>query len=186
MKKKKEDDRQIMSAEEQRFMAQSGLLQWTDAAWRQASRTYDIYDEMRKSIKNGADERKNLALSVHAECHFFVVAAWKVIDYRDWTLEIGLFSTDLFSGIDRFDRKMIKDIRDMREHDVDYFRGKGHAKDRWLYSTRAYSCDASSLTGTMIGGRLDYLAFGIAARRLHSAIVAIGFEAPAPWSATMR
>jgi hypothetical protein len=44
----------------------------------------------------------------------------------------------------------------MREHVVDYFKGEGLEKDRWMIDTLEFSADASSVVGNMIGGRLDW------------------------------
>lgn len=54
----------------------------------------------------------------------------------------------------------------MREHVVEYFQGKGHYKDRWVFDHPEYAADASSCVGTMIGGRLDYSKFAVEAVRL--------------------
>jgi hypothetical protein len=54
----------------------------------------------------------------------------------------------------------------MREHVVDYFIGLGNTPDRWNVETPEYKADASSVVGTMIGGRLDWIKFGGAAERL--------------------
>jgi hypothetical protein len=66
----------------------------------------------------------------------------------------------------------------MREHVVDYFRGAGNAKGRWVAETPDYKADASSVVGTMIGGRLDWIAFGTAAERLLPQLLA----EPIPYS----
>jgi hypothetical protein len=60
----------------------------------------------------------------------------------------------------------IRDLRNMREHIVDYFTGAGNARNRWVVETPEYKADASSVVGTMIGGRLDWIALGGAAERL--------------------
>jgi hypothetical protein len=69
-----------------------------------------------------------------------------------------------FREIDRFSVQDIKDVRDMREHVLDYFQGGGKFPERWR--TPDGTADASSLNGTLIGGRLDWAAFGEAAKRL--------------------
>jgi hypothetical protein len=56
----------------------------------------------------------------------------------------------------------------MREHVVDYFKGEGLEKDRW---TPEFSADASSVVGNMIGGRLDWVKFSDAAKRLLPALL---------------
>lgn len=54
----------------------------------------------------------------------------------------------------------------MREHVVDYFQGHGLAAQRWFAETPDFKADASSVIGTMIGGRLDWIKFAAAAERL--------------------
>lgn len=65
----------------------------------------------------------------------------------------------------------------MREHVVDYFRGLGWEPDRWISKTADYQADASARVGNMIGGWLDWLAFGAAAERLLPQLLA----EPIPW-----
>ena len=54
----------------------------------------------------------------------------------------------------------------MREHLVEYFQGHGHSTERWFVETPQFIADASSVVGTMIGGRLDWIQFAAAAGRL--------------------
>ena len=54
----------------------------------------------------------------------------------------------------------------MREHVIGYFKGEGHFYDQWTVETPEYRADASARSGPMIGGRLDWVAFGAAAARL--------------------
>jgi hypothetical protein len=68
--------------------------------------------------------------------------------------------------VDQFSAQDIRDLRNMREHVRDYFAGAGNAQDRWTVVTPEYQADAGSVVGTMIGGRLDWVAFGAAAERL--------------------
>jgi hypothetical protein len=71
-----------------------------------------------------------------------------------------------FGEIDQFSKQDIRDLRNMREHVVDYFKGEGNSPARWFFETPHYKADASSVIGTMIGGRLDWVKFGSAAERL--------------------
>ena len=50
----------------------------------------------------------------------------------------------------------------MREHIVDYFKGDGIRPDDWIVE----GVDASSIMGTRIGNRLDWIEFGAAAGRV--------------------
>ncbi len=55
----------------------------------------------------------------------------------------------------------------MRSHVTDYFGGKGKDRDRWIFGTPdGGKADASSVVGTLIGGRLDWVALGAAAHGL--------------------
>jgi hypothetical protein len=69
----------------------------------------------------------------------------------------------------------------MREHIVEYFRGGGHSSERWVVETPEYKADASSVVGTMIGGRLDWMQFAIAAERL----LLVLLEQPIPYPTTV-
>ena len=71
-----------------------------------------------------------------------------------------------FSEIDKFDAQDTRDLRNMREHVVAYFQGRGNYQDRWFVETPEFKADASTLVGNIIGGRLDYKAFAEAASRL--------------------
>ena len=102
----------------------------------------------------------------HSECHFFAIAAHKLLEYREWVLTFGLCSSVDFREIAQFSVQDIRDLRNMREHVLDYLKGAGNAHDRWTVETPEYRADASSVVGTMIGGREDWVAFGAAATRL--------------------
>src|SRR5208283_2756652 len=69
-----------------------------------------------------------------------------------------------FSEIDSYSRQDIKNLRNKREHVLEYFRGE--STSGWIVETPEYNADASSFVGTLIGGRLDWDAFGAAAQRL--------------------
>jgi hypothetical protein len=75
---------------------------------------------------------------------------------RDWVRTFGLCSSVDFGEVDQFSEQDIKDLRDMREHAVDYLRGVGREPDRWI----------------VIGRRLDWVAFGAAAERLLQRLLA--------------
>jgi hypothetical protein len=156
----------IMSTDQERFMAFEGLTQWTQAAVTQSARVSAARDQQTREVMLNSVMRRHAVLAFHSECHFFVIAAQKVIEYRDWTLSFGLCASVDFGEIDQFSTKDIKDLRDMREHVVGYFKGEGHRPTRWVSETPDYKADASSVVGTMIGGRLDWVKFGDAAERL--------------------
>ena len=77
-----------------------------------------------------------------------------------------LYANVDFGEIDAFSEQDIKDLRNMHEHVVEYFQGHGLASERWFAETPHFKADASSVVGTMIGGRLDWIKFVAAAERL--------------------
>ena len=162
-----------MSADEERFMAFEGLVQWTQAVVLQSERIaiaknrLGDFDLMRNAVT-----RRQAILASHTEDHFFAIAANKLIEYRNWVLTFGLCASVDFSAIDRFSKQDIRDLRNMREHIVEYFRGDGRSSDRWVVETPEYKADASSVVGTMIGGRLDWAQFAAAAEQLLPALLA--------------
>jgi hypothetical protein len=163
----------IMSAEAERFMAFMGLIQWTQAVISQSERVEQAQRKMRdKEGLHDAAQRQERMLAMHTECHFFSVAAYKLIEHRSWVRTFGLCETVDFSKVDQFSVKDIRDLRNMREHVVDYFQGSGHAKERWVVETPEFSADASSIAGTLIGGRLDWVAFSAVAKDLLRALLA--------------
>ncbi|MBI5950477.1 MAG: hypothetical protein HY865_02365 [Chloroflexi bacterium] len=92
------------------------------------------------------------------EEHFFVTSVSKSID---WLKEVKKFKPELSSNIDRFIHAFpeTKDLRNMREHDVDYFKGEGKAQGRFVRPLTDVTIDASASmsdkNGYLIGGRLN-------------------------------
>jgi hypothetical protein len=157
----------IMTVDEESFMAFEGLFQWTQAVVMQSARV-SAADKPQFAPGAAPGQRRKAVLAFHTECHFFAIAAYKLLEYREWVLSFGLCASVDFAEIDRFSAQDIRDLRDMREHVVGYFSGKGWFPERWV----AGDGDASSRNGSLIGGRLDWLAFGAAAERLLSQLLA--------------
>jgi hypothetical protein len=157
----------IMSDADQRFMAFEGLVQWTAATIEQGKRIADAASKM-----VGQENARLLAAQVRSEHHYFSIAANKVLEHRDWVLQMGLCSKVDFTMLDQFSSRDIRDLRNMREHVVDYFKGLGKDKPRWVIETPEFKADASSLVGTLIGGRLDWKLFVVAAGKLLPALLA--------------
>jgi hypothetical protein len=158
----------IMTRGQERYMAFDGLIQWTQAVVTQSARVSEARDRQSAalSITSEPMQRRQDILAFHTECHFFVIAAHKLLEYRDWALTFALFASVDFGEIDSFSARHIGDLRDMRTHIIDYFSGRRHEPDRWVEKTSDSNTDASGVTLTMIGGRLDWIAFGAAAERL--------------------
>ncbi|MCA6110468.1 hypothetical protein [Bradyrhizobium cenepequi] len=148
----------IMTLDQERFMAFEGLVQWTACTIEQGKKIERATERQRKSSASGM-ERRIASAMVRCEHHYFAIAANKVCEHREWVARLGLCEGVDFTSLDEFSRSDIKDLRDMREHVIDYFEGIGRAKDRWVARGAEYSADASSSVGTIIGGRLDWLRF---------------------------
>jgi len=153
----------IMSADQERFMAFEGLVQWTSAVIAQADRLANA--RLPKAVMS-PEERRAAIYDRQCQAHYFVVAAWKLLEHRKWVTAFGLCTNIDFSEIDAFSEGHIRDLRNMREHVVEYFQGRGRNNGRWMIQTPEYRADASSIVGTKIGGRLDWKAFSKAAHRL--------------------
>ena len=160
-------------------MAFEGLVQWTQAVATQSARVSEARDHLR-SILDQTEDRQQRRQALHAfrsEGHLFAIAAYKLLEYRDWVQTFGLCASVDFGEVNGFSADDIKDLRDMREHVIDYFGGIGREPDRWSVKTPDYQADASAVAGTMIGGRLDWVAFGAAAERMLRQLLA----EPIPW-----
>ncbi len=113
------------------------------------------------------------------EEHFFVMSVSKAID---WLKEVKKFRLELSSEIDGFlqDFPDAKDLRNMREHDVDYFHGKGNAQNRFIKTLADMTVDASasisSAEGYLIGGRLNVQKAVRAAQKLYPKVEKAALE----------
>lgn len=166
MRRSKTPTTPIMTPAEERFMAFEGLVQWTQSVASQSTRVSAAAAALSDSISKAPDIRRRALLALQTECHFFAIAAHKLIEFLDWSRELQLCDGMDLAEIDSFDKDDICDLRNMREHVTQYFKGNGHFKPRWAKGTPQFSADASSIVGNLIGGRLDWVKFGGAATRL--------------------
>jgi hypothetical protein len=152
----------IMTPDQARFMAFEGLLKWTNAVVVQAARI----SEAQKHVSDLDLNTRRLAIgSFQAECDYLAIAANKLLEFKEWTVEdFGLCTAVDFSEIESFSRDDIRALRNKREHILEYF--KGESTSGWWVETADYKGDASGVAGALIGGRLDWRAFGAAAQRL--------------------
>lgn len=171
----------IMPEDNEKFMAHAGLIQWTQAAFEQAVTVTAASDRLRlREEMMDLSRRLNATNAFHTQCHFFVISANKVFEYRKWSQSFGLFASVDFSEIDQFAPADVKDLRNKREHIVEYFQGKGNRQETWVHKTPLHVSDASSVVGTLIGGRLDWVKFGAAAERLLPKLLAEPIPFPEP------
>jgi hypothetical protein len=160
----------IMSPDAERFMAFEGLVQWTAAAVVQGDRVADATSKISAAL--GQVDARLVLAQLRSEHHYFSIAANKVLEHRDWVLSLGLCSNVNFTVLDEFSIGDIRDLRNMREHVIDYFSGIGRDKPRWMIETPEFRADASAVVGTLIGGRLDWTLFAAAAKKLLPALLA--------------
>jgi hypothetical protein len=161
-----------LSAEAERFMIFEGVVQWTQAVVIQSGLTSaaQAAQSLPETVRN-PPVRRLATLNFHAECHYFAVAADMFWEFRKRAEELGLFPTVDFSEIDGFPwRPDHRDVRNMRTHITEYFETEGtarkrseNARKRWVFETPDFGADASSVVGTLIGSRPDWIALGAAA-----------------------
>jgi hypothetical protein len=156
----------VMTPDDERFNAFEGFVQWTEAVVTQSARMSQAIDRLQSSAiglriapQQRLEDHPAVRQAIHAfhtEHHFLAIAAYKLYEYRDWVRTFGLCSSVDFGEVDQFSEQDIKDLRDMREHAVDYLKGEGHKPDRWI----------------VIGRQSDLIAFGAAAERLLQRLLA--------------
>jgi hypothetical protein len=179
--KKKSEKNPIMSEDQERFMAFEGLVQWTAGTISQGKRLAEGRINMLQELQN--DETRRLAgTKMQTEYHYFSLTAHKLLEHVEWVLRLGLCKNVDFSMLDEFSKRDVRDLRNMREHIVDYFEGKGRDKERWKIETPEYSADASGIVGDLIGGRLNWVRFAAAAEILLPVLLA----EPIPYPSASR
>ena len=117
-------------------MAFEGLVQWTQVVVAQSARVSAARERQSSlGMTSAPPQRRQAMHAFHSECHFFAITAHKLLEYREWVLTFGLCSSFDFREIAQFSVQDIRDLRNMREHVLDYFKGAGNAHDRWTVET---------------------------------------------------
>lgn len=170
----------IMSEDQQRFMAFEGLVQWTAATVEQGERIARANQAMHAAFNlEDASQRLRLcAAQLRTEHHYFAICANKVLEHRSWLERLNICGDLDLSEFDAFPVRDVRDLRNMREHVVDYFKGLGRDTERWRIDTPEFSADASSCAGTVIGGRLDWSAFSRAAEGVLPSLLRYAVRVP--------
>ncbi|MGA2795069.1 MAG: hypothetical protein ABSE69_16375 [Roseiarcus sp.] len=118
----------IMTADEERFMAFEGLVQWVQASITQAARVSAAYNHQTSNeVMWKPAATRQAVLAFHSERHFLAIAAHKILEYRDWVLSFGLCASVDFGELNQFPAQDRRDLRNMREHVVGYFKGDGNS-----------------------------------------------------------
>ncbi len=102
-------------------MAFEGLVQWTQAVVTQSARVSEARARLSPLGSTGMPAQRRQAIQAfRSECHFFIIAAYKWIEFRDWVLTFRLCASVDFAEIDRFCAEDVRDLGNVREHVVDY------------------------------------------------------------------
>ncbi|MGY3718744.1 hypothetical protein ACWE42_24880 [Sutcliffiella cohnii] len=90
--------------------------------------------------------------------YYFIIALNKS---REWLEELIVFYPHLKSIKDQLDNKIkfIKEVRNMREHEIEYYKGKGWKQQDFLYKSDNSITDATSTVindgAYLVGGRIS-------------------------------
>ena len=109
----------MMPPDSERFMAFEGLVQWTQAVVTQSARVSEaaarqdslLGFDLRSTPQQRLEATKQLHQAIHAfhtECHFFAVAAYKLLEYRDWVRTFGLCSSVDFDEVAQFSERTLR------------------------------------------------------------------------------
>jgi hypothetical protein len=177
-----------MTLDEQKFMAFEGLLGWTSAVVTQAQRVTAARGDFLAQLDRrraqqagrGPEEMRELILQqrlaqqrFQTDRHLFCNAAYQLLEHRRWVKDLGFLDDALFEEFDKF-ADDIDVMRDMNEHAIEYFRGKGLRPHDWVHQDEGGTADASATVDTKIGGRLDWVELGAAVQRLLARIRPMG------------
>lgn len=150
-----------MEIESQKFMALEGVHAWARAVLVQVDRIETALRNMHPPVV----DRLEPARVFQVERHLFLIAAHKLTEYADWVCKLDFLDPSTFSELFLL-KEDIRTLRDMNEHVVDYFLGRGRKPDEWLHVTDGAIADASSTINSLIGNRLDWHRVAAVARSL--------------------
>ncbi len=157
-----------VNIEDEKSMAVEGLRNWALALVLQAAR---IESALKDALQVNLETKDQVRLHndymgrFRTDRHFFLIAAWKLIEHLDWARKLNCIGSGISTRIDEV-RETVKSLRDMNEHSIAYFREEGRNQADWLYSDREGTSDASATRESKIGGRLDWRELSSAASQL--------------------
>jgi hypothetical protein len=163
------------------WFIKNNARQWVSAISKQGYRLLEANNRefQTRTSQEEFDKasRRDLSMWRRIEEHFFVIAVGKAMD---WLKELKSADTSCHSPIDDFFSKIphAREIRNMREHDNEYSRGKGHKQSAFLHKITGYKANISAAAtatvilneGYLIGGRLNVQETITAAEKLQQAI----------------
>lgn len=161
---------------DRKFTAVEQSRQWLLAVLDTAEMLRRLHGQMstleRELMNSDGEAFRINARRKRAAEHFFLIALAKSMDWarllRETTPE---FKDEVEAYRASYDE--VRSLRNMREHDLDYFQGKGNRQEEFIVEKQNsaegynYQCDASSTVvnsdGYLIGGRLNVGAHATAA-----------------------
>lgn len=120
----------------------------------QMTKLWDILDSDPKKI---GEEIRELRDNQRIREYFFVISLNKA---RDWIDEGSKYDNSMIDWLKRIDKELpyVKEIRNMREHEIEYYRQKGRKQNKFFSSKGNHETDATSSfcneEGYFIGGRI--------------------------------
>ncbi|MGX4771847.1 hypothetical protein ACWAUC_18890 [Bradyrhizobium guangdongense] len=151
---------------DQRFMALEGFLTWVRAVLVQADRVSSAQDAIITQMRaRTGPEMRAMIHAFQAERHLFCVAAAKMLEHRRWIGDLDRVDSSVFAELDQFEAD-VQEMRNLNEHAIEYFRGKGRFPAKWDEQMKAYNSDPTGTQDSLIGGRLDWCALRAAVMNL--------------------
>lgn len=163
-------------------MAVAGLQQWARAALVQVDRI----EAARQAMWRDIEQRVHSQSQFQCDRHFFLIAAHKMVEHAKWCIKLDFLDRSFFDNVLLLE-KDIKPMRDLNEHALEYFQGRGLKPSEWVHVDAGGTADASSTINSKIGNRLDWNDVASAVKQLLEVIPAAYYpggriEPPRPYS----
>lgn len=148
-----------MEIETQKSMALAGFHMWVRGV-------IELAEALNSYCQDTASNNwQDIQPKFHRNRHYYLIAAHKVIEHLEWLLTLEMVSPELIGAVWSH-KENIKRLRDMNEHVIEYFIGRGYDRERWNHSDEFCIADASSTVEDRIGGRLSWNEFAQAVGNL--------------------
>lgn len=148
-----------MNIENQKLMALEGIHTWARGVLSQVSQME------RARASYGEGDHVNARREFERARHMFLISSNRLLEYVDWAVGLKFLDGGQFAELTAF-RSDIKYLRNKNEHVVEYFSGKEPEPPKWWHAGPCGEADASSTSGSKIGGRLDWKDVAAACEKL--------------------
>ncbi len=169
------------------WYAVANSKQWLNAVIFQGHRLLDQNSKaigIMKKTPNSMVAFQDAMEIERMEQYFFLIAVNKA---REWLIEGGTIITELEPLASDFDKSVpfVKEVRNMREHEIEYLKNNGYAQDKFVRSVGppgTVAADASSTIvnegAYLIGGRLNVKNAISAANEIYPKVKEILYSLP--------